>query len=82
MNAEEAVSATGLRVERGSKVVIPGLDLRMPTGRITGLLGPSGCGKSTLLRSIVGVQRIARRRRWPSSACPPGRRRCAARSDT
>ena len=58
-NAEGAVvSVAGLRVVRGGRVVLDGLDLRVGPG-VTGLLGPSGCGKSTLLRSIVGVQRIA-----------------------
>lgn len=53
------VTVTGLRVVRGDRVVLPGLDCEIPYGRITGLLGPSGCGKSTLIRSIVGVQRVA-----------------------
>lgn len=34
------------------------VNLRVPTGTITGLLGPSGCGKTTLMRSIVGTQRV------------------------
>jgi ABC-2 type transport system ATP-binding protein len=53
-----AISIRGLRVIRGDNVVIPGLDVEVEPGRITGLLGPSGCGKSTLMRSIVGVQRV------------------------
>ncbi|WP_435770387.1 ABC transporter ATP-binding protein [Nocardioides sp. SYSU DS0651] len=52
------VEVAGLRVVRGGRVVLDGLDLRIGTG-VTGLLGPSGCGKSTLLRSVVGVQRVA-----------------------
>lgn len=39
-------------------MVLPGFDLRVSTGQVTGLLGPSGSGKTTLLRSIVGVQLI------------------------
>jgi ABC-2 type transport system ATP-binding protein len=54
-----AISVTGLRVVRGGRVVLDGLDLSVRAGTVTGLLGPSGCGKSTLLRSIVGVQRVA-----------------------
>jgi ABC-2 type transport system ATP-binding protein len=38
--------------------VLPGLDLRVPAGQVTGLLGPSGSGKTTLLRAIVGVQKV------------------------
>ncbi|UUW91678.1 ABC transporter ATP-binding protein [Nocardioides sp. WV_118_6] len=53
-----AVEVAGLRVVRGGRVVLDGLDLTIGPG-VTGLLGPSGCGKSTLLRSIVGVQRVA-----------------------
>ena len=53
-----AIEVQGLQVQRGSKLVIPGLDVEVPPGRITGLLGPSGSGKSTLLRSIVGVQEV------------------------
>lgn len=52
------VEITGLRVVRGGRVVLDGLDLVVGPG-VTGLLGPSGCGKSTLLRSVVGVQRVA-----------------------
>ena len=53
-----ALEVRDLRVQRGGKVVLPGISLQVPVGSVTGLLGPSGCGKTTLLRSIVGVQRI------------------------
>ncbi|MFF2744331.1 ABC transporter ATP-binding protein [Kitasatospora sp. NPDC058048] len=33
-------------------VAVEGLDLEVPTGRITVLVGPSGCGKTTLLRMV------------------------------
>lgn len=51
------VRIAGLRVVRGGRTVLDGLDLDVSAG-VTGLLGPSGCGKTTLLRSIVGVQRV------------------------
>ncbi|WP_030210617.1 ABC transporter ATP-binding protein [Streptomyces sp. NRRL S-87] len=51
-----AVHARGLRVTRGPREVVRGLDFDVPRGRITGLLGPSGCGKTTLMRAIVGTQ--------------------------
>ena len=51
-----AIDVRDLRVKRGSKPVLHGIDLEIPAGRVTGLLGPSGCGKSTLMRAIVGVQ--------------------------
>lgn len=51
-----AVEITNLRVIRGKRVVLPGLDVTIPAGQLVGLLGPSGGGKSTLMRAIVGVQ--------------------------
>ncbi|MDR1799769.1 MAG: ABC transporter ATP-binding protein [Bifidobacteriaceae bacterium] len=54
-----AVLVSGLKVIRGGKVVLPGLDLTVPKGQTVGLLGPSGGGKSTLMRAIVGVQVVA-----------------------
>jgi ABC-2 type transport system ATP-binding protein len=54
-----AVEVRDLRVVRGGTVVLPGLSLTVPAGKITGLLGPSGSGKSTLMRAIVGVQQVA-----------------------
>ena len=44
---------------RGGHEVLPGIDLEVESGTVTGLLGPSGSGKSTLIRSIVGVQIVA-----------------------
>lgn len=37
-------------------LVIPQLDLLVPSGCLTVLLGPSGCGKSTILRMIAGLE--------------------------
>jgi len=54
-----AVDVRALRVVRGGQVVLGDLALRIPHGRVTGLLGPSGCGKTTLMRAIVGVQTVA-----------------------
>ena len=53
-----AIEIAGLRVRRGSRVVLPDLALHVEAGSVTALLGPSGCGKTTLMRSIVGVQVI------------------------
>ncbi|WP_068266203.1 ABC transporter ATP-binding protein [Janibacter limosus] len=54
----DAVEVDGLRVVRGGRLVLPGLDLRVPAGQVVGLLGPSGGGKSTVMRAVVGVQRV------------------------
>ncbi|WP_114201224.1 ABC transporter ATP-binding protein [Janibacter anophelis] len=53
-----AIEISGLRVTRGGRLVLPGLDLQVPTGQVVGLLGPSGGGKSTVMRAIVGVQQV------------------------
>jgi ABC-2 type transport system ATP-binding protein len=51
-----AIAVRGLHVSRGGHVVLPGIDLEVEAGSVTGILGPSGSGKTTLIRSIVGVQ--------------------------
>ncbi len=51
-----AIQIADLQVERGGRIVLPGLNLEVPAGQVVGLLGPSGGGKSTLMRAIVGVQ--------------------------
>ncbi|WP_186356147.1 ATP-binding cassette domain-containing protein [Streptomonospora sp. PA3] len=54
-----AVAAEGLRIVRGGRDAVRGVDFRIPPGEITGLLGPSGCGKSSLMRAVMGVQVVA-----------------------
>jgi len=54
--AGPAVRIRGLRVVRGGRPIIDGMDLDVPAGQVVGLLGPSGSGKTTLMRTIVGVQ--------------------------
>ncbi|MFI1205128.1 ATP-binding cassette domain-containing protein [Streptomyces sp. NPDC020883] len=62
----DAISATGLRKSYGDKVVLDGIDLRIPEGTIFALLGPNGAGKtttveilSTLITADAGQARIA-----------------------
>jgi ABC-2 type transport system ATP-binding protein len=53
---QPAIRIQGLKVRRGGRLVLPGVDAVIPEGGVTGLLGPSGSGKTTLMRAIVGVQ--------------------------
>jgi lipopolysaccharide export system ATP-binding protein len=48
------MAARGLRVARGGKAILRGVDLETHSGQVLGVLGPSGAGKSTLFRALVG----------------------------
>ena len=47
----------GLRTSRLRRPALDGLDLRVPSGGITGLLGPNGAGKTTVVRLLLGLAR-------------------------
>jgi iron complex transport system ATP-binding protein len=44
--------AEGLRLAYDRREVVHGVDLAVPTGRVTVVVGANGCGKSTLLRGL------------------------------
>jgi len=46
------LEAQGLSLAYGERVVIPQLDLEIPSGQITAIVGANACGKSTLLRAL------------------------------
>ena len=53
-----AISTTGLHKAFGDKVVLDGIDLRVPEGTIYSLLGPNGAGKTTviqILSTLIGA---------------------------
>jgi phospholipid/cholesterol/gamma-HCH transport system ATP-binding protein len=52
--AATAVRLSDLRLDRGGRTILRGIDLAVPAGSITAVLGPSGSGKSTLLAALTG----------------------------
>ncbi|WP_225771870.1 ABC transporter ATP-binding protein [Pseudomonas sp. Marseille-Q5115] len=57
MSAEQAyaVELKGLTFKRGARSIFQNVDIRIPRGKVTGIMGPSGSGKTTLLR-LMGAQ--------------------------
>lgn len=51
------LSADGVVVGYGDRVVVDGLDLALPAGQVSVIIGPNGCGKSTLLRALGRLMR-------------------------
>ncbi|WP_326670919.1 ATP-binding cassette domain-containing protein [Streptomyces sp. NBC_01257] len=51
----DAVSAVGLRKSYGDKVVLDGIDLRIPAGSVFALLGPNGAGKTTAVKILSSL---------------------------
>lgn len=49
-----AVVLEGVRLDRGGRTILRGVDLTVARGSITAVLGPSGTGKSTLLAALTG----------------------------
>ncbi|MEU0070541.1 ATP-binding cassette domain-containing protein [Streptomyces sp. NPDC006332] len=50
--APAAITSVGLRKSYGDKVVLDGIDLRIPAGSVFALLGPNGAGKTTAVKIL------------------------------
>jgi ABC-type branched-subunit amino acid transport system ATPase component len=53
------LQVTGLAVHFGGTKAVDGVDLKIATGRLYGLIGPNGSGKSTLLGAVSRLTRIS-----------------------
>jgi iron complex transport system ATP-binding protein len=49
------LKATGIRVTRGDRALLRGVDCALKSGELVVLLGPNGAGKTTLLRVLLGL---------------------------
>ncbi|MBT4428670.1 MAG: energy-dependent translational throttle protein EttA [Rhodospirillaceae bacterium] len=52
------IEAEGLRKGFGDRLLIDGLDFKLPPGGIVGIVGPNGAGKTTLFRMITGEEQV------------------------
>jgi len=50
------IQAEGLNKGFGDRLLIDGLDFKLPPGGIVGVIGPNGAGKTTLFRMITGQE--------------------------
>ncbi len=55
MDMTLAVQIKELQVSYDRQVVLPQVNVSIPTGQIVGILGPSGSGKTTLVKAIMGL---------------------------
>jgi len=53
---ELVVEATQVRKGFGDRLLIDGLNFKLPRGSIVGVIGPNGAGKTTLFRMLVGQE--------------------------
>lgn len=53
MTTPHRLTADNLSLAYGSHRIIDGLDIQIPTGKVTAIIGANGCGKSTLLRALA-----------------------------
>jgi iron complex transport system ATP-binding protein len=55
MTASAFLTAQGLNVTLGNRVVLNDVSLSLASGHLVALVGPNGAGKTTLLRALAGL---------------------------
>ncbi len=54
---DNVLEGVGLKKGYGDRLLLDGLDFRLPRSGIVGIIGPNGAGKTTLFRMIVGQEK-------------------------
>src|SRR6185295_17116223 len=53
---KDVLRVSGLRLSRGARAILRGVDLHAGAGEIVALMGLSGSGKTTILRVVAGLE--------------------------
>ena len=51
----EAIRLNGLKIERGDKAILRGIDLEIAEGSFVAIVGPNGSGKTSILKALLGL---------------------------
>jgi ABC-type polar amino acid transport system ATPase subunit len=57
--SDSVLTIRDLRLSRGTRTIVGGVDLSVRRGEIVALMGPSGVGKTMMLRAIAGLDPFA-----------------------
>jgi manganese/zinc/iron transport system ATP- binding protein len=52
---ETLLTVQNLSVSYAQKIVLWGINLELPAGKVVGIMGPNGAGKSTFIKALMGV---------------------------
>ena len=52
-SSDYIVDLQQITFRRGSRLIFDGVDIRIPRGKVTGIMGPSGCGKTRFVEHMA-----------------------------